>query len=100
MLYSGSPTAGISLVFDWIDINSGWDVLTIHDGPNSASPIVAQLSGSYNQRMEFQSCNPFFYVKVRYWHVPLIAIIVWDHETIAICAVHSNCSLRLCVCGW
>lgn len=44
---SSIPGQCITVNFTSVNVESGWDYLTIYDGPNSGSPQLVELSGSY-----------------------------------------------------
>ena len=43
---SSIPGQAISLSFSQFNIESGWDVMYIYDGPNTASPLIRAYSGT------------------------------------------------------
>ena len=61
-LFSGSAGQSVQLVFDWLSIDEGVDVLSFHDGNSSAAPLLLTWS-SNGTRLNVVSTGPYLFLQ-------------------------------------
>ena len=58
VLYSGSPSQSVQLVFSKFSMDSRDDLLTNRDGDSESSPLLTQLTGSYRKPLRYRDSVP------------------------------------------